>query len=169
VNFSFKQIEQPDFVASIVRALKGNDLEPYFLEIEITESTLMREAKSTIAKLRLLAETGVHIAIDDFGTGYSSLSLLQKLPIHTLKIDRSFIQDLQDDSERSIVEAIAYMARGLKLSMVAEGVELPYQLSYLQKLQCPVAQGHIFSEGLSRPMMQALLETQSPLKARTVA
>jgi diguanylate cyclase (GGDEF)-like protein/PAS domain S-box-containing protein len=167
VNFSFRQIEQPDFVDKLIAALKRHDYPGELIEIEITESSLMSDAEKTIDKLRQLHSYGVNIAIDDFGTGYSSLSLLQKLPINRLKIDRSFIQDLQADSDRSIIEAIAHMAKGLKLDMVAEGVEQDYQLRYLRKLQCQVIQGFIYSHCLTADEMQKLLEVRAVLTARS--
>lgn len=104
----------------------------------------MRDIDSSIDKLRQLHDVGLSIAIDDFGTGYSSLSLLQKLPLNRLKIDRSFIQDMEQGTDRSIIEAIAHMSKGLKLEMIAEGVEQEYQLRYLRQLKCPVVQGYIF-------------------------
>jgi len=158
VNFSMRQIDQPDFVDKIIQSLKHNAFPAANFEIEITESSLVSDAEKTIGKLRQLHNYGVHIAIDDFGTGYSSLSMLQKLPISRLKIDRSFIQDLKTDADRSIIEAIAHMAKGLKLEMVAEGVEEDYQLRYLRKLQCPVVQGHIYSRCISSSEMRQLLE-----------
>jgi len=148
INFSNKQIEQIDFVDKIVRALKKHDFPGNRLEVEITESMLMHNIDQTVAKLDELHKVGVYVAIDDFGTGYSSLSLLQKLPIHRLKIDRSFIHDMEEDSEMSIIEAIAHMAKGLKLEMVAEGVEEDFQLRYLRKLNCPVIQGNIYSKAV---------------------
>ncbi|MEI7950949.1 MAG: EAL domain-containing protein [Gammaproteobacteria bacterium] len=146
INCSVRQIEQKDFVDKLILQLKLRNFPGAALEIEITESTLMNEIESTITKLRQLAKYGISVAIDDFGTGYSSLSLLQKLPINRLKIDRSFIQDLEVDSERFIIEAIAHMARGLKLEMVAEGVEEEYQLKYLKNLQCQVMQGFLIGQ-----------------------
>lgn len=167
LNFSFRQIEQLDFVDKLIAALKRFDYPGELIEVEITESSLMSDAEKTIAKLRQLHSYGVHIAIDDFGTGYSSLSMLQKLPINRLKIDRSFIQDLQTDSDRSIVEAIAHMAKGLKLDMVAEGVEQEFQLRYLRKLQCQVIQGFIYSHCLTADEMRKLLEDRAALTARS--
>lgn len=166
VNFSFRQIEQAEFVDKIISALKKFDYPGNQFEIEITESSLMSDAEKTINKLKQLHSYGVNIAIDDFGTGYSSLSLLQKLPINRLKIDRSFIQDLQTDSDRSIIEAIAHMAKGLKIDMVAEGVEQDFQLRYLRKLQCQVIQGFIYSHCLAASAMRALLEERAALTAR---
>jgi EAL domain-containing protein (putative c-di-GMP-specific phosphodiesterase class I) len=167
LNFSFRQIEQPDFVGKLIGALKSFDYPGDMCEVEITESALMSDPETTVSKLRQLHSYGVNIAIDDFGTGYSSLSMLQKLPINRLKIDRSFIQDLQADSDRSIIEAIAHMAKGLKLDMVAEGVEQDYQLRYLRKLQCQVVQGFIYSQCLTADAMRKLLEGRAVLTARS--
>ena len=148
INFSSKQIEQDDFVDNIVNALKKHDFPGEKLEIEITESMLMTNIEQTVDKLNELHRVGVHVAVDDFGAGYSSLSLLQKLPIHRLKIDRSFIHDMEENADQSIIEAIAHMARGLKLEMVAEGVEEEFQLRYLQELNCPVIQGFYYSQAV---------------------
>ncbi len=104
--------------------------------------------ENTIDKMKQLHGAGIHIAIDDFGTGYSSLSLLQKLPIDRLKIDRSFIEDMEEETDRSIIEAIAHMSRGLGLEMAAEGVEQEYQLRYLQQLKYPIVEGYVFSQGV---------------------
>lgn len=155
VNFSPRQMEQKDFVDKIVSLLHFHGYPPRGLEIEITEGTIMSDMDDIIGKLRQLHEVGVHVAIDDFGTGYSSLSLLQKLPLNRLKIDRSFIQSMTIDSDRSIIEAIAHMAKGLKLGMVAEGVEEEFQLEYLKELDCPAIQGFIYSEGLPGPQARA--------------
>lgn len=159
VNFSNKQIEQLDFVDKIIRALKKHDFPGDRLEVEITESMLMNNIDHTVEKLNELHKIGVHVAIDDFGTGYSSLSLLQKLPIHRLKIDRSFINDMVEDTDQSIIEAIAHMAKGLKLEMVAEGVEEEFQLRYLRSLNCPVIQGFIYSQAIpSQEARQLILD-----------
>lgn len=168
INFSNKQIEQDDFVDKIVLAMKKNKFPGARLEIEITESMLMNNIEHTVEKLDQLSRVGVNIAIDDFGTGYSSLSLLQKLPIHRLKIDRSFIHEMVEDADQSIIEAIAHMARGLKLEMVAEGVEEEYQLRYLRSLNCPVVQGFIYSQAVPSKEARRLLEDDSHIKARQV-
>ncbi len=166
INCSVRQIEQKDFVDKLILQLKLRNFPGSALEIEITESTLMNEIESTITKLKQLAKYGISVAIDDFGTGYSSLSLLQKLPINRLKIDRSFIQDLQVDSERFIIEAIAHMARGLNLEMVAEGVEEEYQLKYLKNLQCQVVQGFLIGQVMhAAELEQFLLKHNGDLAA----
>ena len=135
----------------------------------MTESILMRDINSSIDKLRQLHDVGVSIAIDDFGTGYSSLSLLQKLPLNRLKIDRSFIQDMEQGTDRSIIEAIAHMSKGLKLEMIAEGVEQEYQLRYLRQLNCPVVQGFIFSQGVpSDEAKKFVLDTEAMVNQQKI-
>jgi EAL domain-containing protein (putative c-di-GMP-specific phosphodiesterase class I) len=166
VNFTARQIEQPNFVDSVINLLKEFDFPGECFEIEITESTLMNDIENTVNKLKQLNNVGIHVAIDDFGTGYSSLSLLQRLPINSLKIDRSFIQDITDESDRSIIEAIAHMAKGLKLDMVAEGVEEEYQLNYLRQLDCPTVQGFYYSESLPANMLRELLHLEVEPGAR---
>ena len=146
VNLSARQIEHPHFVDKFILALNNHGIEGNGIEIEITESTLMRDMDGAIEKLRHLADFGVEISIDDFGTGYSSLSYLKKLPVHTLKIDRSFIQDLVTPSSGStIVAGITAMAKGLHLKVVAEGVETSAQLDYLKSIGCDAYQGYLFS------------------------
>jgi EAL domain-containing protein (putative c-di-GMP-specific phosphodiesterase class I) len=147
VNLSARQIEHPQFVDKFTHCLQENGMEGDGLEIEITESTLMRDMDGSIEKLRRLADLGVEISIDDFGTGYSSLSYLKKLPIHTLKIDRSFIHDLNGhmNNGTTIVAGIAAMAKGLHLNVVAEGVETRAQLDYISSLGCDAYQGFLFS------------------------
>jgi EAL domain-containing protein (putative c-di-GMP-specific phosphodiesterase class I) len=164
-----KEIEQNDFVDKIVKALKKHRTPKHSLEIEVTESILMSDIENSIDKLRQLHDVGVSIAIDDFGTGYSSLSLLRKLPINRLKIDRSFIQDMEQGADRSIIEAIAHMAKGLKLEMIAEGVEQEYQLRYLRQLKCPIVQGFIFSQGVpSDEAIQFVRSTTEMIKQQKI-
>jgi diguanylate cyclase (GGDEF)-like protein/PAS domain S-box-containing protein len=147
INLSPRQIEHPQFVDKFVHALHKYMPDGQGIEIEITESTLMRDMDGAVCKLRKLADMGVEISIDDFGTGYSSLSYLKKLPINTIKIDRSFIHDLTGhmNNGSTIVAGIAAMAKGLKLKVVAEGVETQEQLDYLQTLGCDTYQGFLFS------------------------
>jgi len=146
VNLSARQIEHPDFVRNFMQTLNNNSLDGSCIEIEITESTLMRDIEGCVHKLKQLSEHGVVVSIDDFGTGYSSLSYLKKLPIHTLKIDQSFIHDLKSNSQgASIVDGITAMAKGLHLNVVAEGVESRDQLEYLRNTGCDIYQGFHFS------------------------
>src|SRR5690606_34828449 len=124
------------------------------LEVELTESVIMTDLETINQKLNRLSEEGVTIAIDDFGTGYSSLSYLQKLPIHTLKVDRSFVNDIKHSKDEAcIVNAIVSMAHGLKLNIIAEGVETSAQMEYLRALGCQEVQGHYF--GLAMPAAEA--------------
>lgn len=166
INFSSREIEQSDFVEKIIRALEKHDFPGDKLELEITESLLMHNIDQTVGKLEELQKKGVYVAIDDFGTGYSSLSLLHKLPIHRLKIDRSFINDMKENADLSIIEAIAYMARGLKLDMVAEGVEQEFQLAYLRSLECPVIQGFIYSHAVPAPEVKQMIRDARAAVAR---
>jgi diguanylate cyclase (GGDEF)-like protein/PAS domain S-box-containing protein len=147
VNLSARQIEHPQFVDKFLHSLHKYMPDGNGIEIEITESTLMRDMDGAINKLRKLADMGVEISIDDFGTGYSSLSYLKKLPINTIKIDRSFIHDLTGHTNNgsTIVAGIAAMAKGLRLKVVAEGVETQEQLDYLLSLGCDTYQGFLFS------------------------
>jgi EAL domain-containing protein (putative c-di-GMP-specific phosphodiesterase class I) len=133
----------------IERVLGETGLAPALLELELTESMLMHHAEETVAILTRLDEMGVHLAIDDFGTGYSSLSYLKRFPIHSLKIDRSFVRDISSDpDDAAIVTAIVAMARSLNLSVTAEGVETEEQAAFLRSLACHQAQGF----HLGRPM-----------------
>jgi diguanylate cyclase (GGDEF)-like protein/PAS domain S-box-containing protein len=147
INISAIQIEQEDFVQKIVSTLAEFKLSGDYIEIEITEYGLMKNRENAIQKLLRLSAHGITIAIDDFGTGYSSLSYLHKLPVNTIKIDRSFVKDIEPGLQRTcIVDAIAAMASGLKLHMVAEGVETVEQLTYLQNLGCGEFQGFLFGK-----------------------
>jgi diguanylate cyclase (GGDEF)-like protein/PAS domain S-box-containing protein len=145
MNLSPLMIERDSFVNDILGALNQHNFPPHLLELEITENVLMSDRPDIINKLRILNEQGINIAIDDFGTGYSSLSYLQHLPVNTLKIDRSFIREIKStEDEACIVNAIISMAKGLKISIVAEGVENQEQFSYLKALDCAVIQGFLF-------------------------
>ena len=150
VNISARQIEHPRFVDRFMETLLGGISSAAGIEVEITESAIMRNVDSAIAKLKALADQGIEISIDDFGTGYSSLSYLKKLPVHTLKIDRSFIHDLNThQSGATIVAGITAMAKGLKLGVVAEGVETEEQLTYLRNLGCDAYQGFYYSRPIT--------------------
>jgi diguanylate cyclase (GGDEF)-like protein/PAS domain S-box-containing protein len=147
VNISPVQFENSDISNIIADALEETRLEAKHLEIELTESTIMRSPEKAIGVLADLNRMGVTLAIDDFGTGYSSLSYLQKFPIDVLKIDRSFVKDVSENNgDASIVSAIISMAHSLKLSVVAEGVEDTKQLSFLQEHHCEMVQGFLLSK-----------------------
>jgi diguanylate cyclase (GGDEF)-like protein/PAS domain S-box-containing protein len=150
VNISSRQLIHPkEFSGSITRILNSTGLAPRFLELEMTESLLVHNAEENIAVLRKLGQDGIRIAVDDFGTGYSSLSYLRQLPIHTLKIDRSFVRDLETDpDDEAIIEAIIAMAHSLGLRVTAEGVETRGQLEALARMGCDEYQGYLFSKAL---------------------
>lgn len=144
VNISVIQFETPGLVDAIRSALDKSGLAPERLEIEVTESVLMQSTERLLSLMRSIAQLGVKIAMDDFGTGYSSLSYLRRFPIDCIKIDRSFVNELGEQSGRDLVGAIASMARCLGKSTVAEGVETVEQLWELRKLGCSQAQGYFF-------------------------
>ncbi len=149
VNLSPLLLDRDNFVDHILETLAREQFPTHLLELEITEGLLMNDRSDVIEKLTLLSNAGVQIAIDDFGTGYSSLSYLQKFPINTLKIDRSFIHAIKTAEEDAcIVNAIISMAQGLKLHIVAEGVENAAQLSYLRSLGCHTVQGYLFGQAV---------------------
>jgi EAL domain-containing protein (putative c-di-GMP-specific phosphodiesterase class I) len=150
VNLSLRQLRQPNFIRRISSILRGHEVSPTSLELEITETTLMENPARTIKLLDQLYSLGLHLAIDDFGTGYSSLSALQQFPISTLKIDQSFVRDIATDpDDATIVGTIIQMGRNLNLDVVAEGVENEVQLNYLQRLECSYAQGLLFGDPMS--------------------
>jgi diguanylate cyclase (GGDEF)-like protein/PAS domain S-box-containing protein len=150
VNISPRELIRPrEFARGISRILSSTGLDPRYLELEMTESLLVQNAEENIAVLRKLGQEGVRIAVDDFGTGYSSLSYLRQLPIDTLKIDRSFVRDIErDPKDVPIIRAIVAMAHSLGLQVTAEGVETRGQLDALARLDCDEYQGYLFSKPL---------------------
>ena len=161
INLSLKQLRQPNFTQRIVETFKRHEISPTSLEFEITETTLMEDSKKTIKLLDELYALGLHLAIDDFGTGYSSLSALQQFPIHTLKIDQSFVRDAAIDADdATIVETIIDMGRSLKMDVVAEGVETEEQLGFLQTLNCNYVQGLLFGDPMTATDYLQLLIAQ---------
>jgi EAL domain-containing protein (putative c-di-GMP-specific phosphodiesterase class I) len=158
VNVSALQFQQPDFVERVAGTLRNSGLTPALLELELTESILVRDADEALAKLHALKSLGVVLAIDDFGTGYSSLAYLKKFPISKLKIDRTFVMGLPaDESDRAIVGATIAMARALKLAVVAEGVETREQRDFLKGLQCESYQGFLCSPALPAAEFECLV------------
>jgi len=160
VNISALQFRDENFLDEIVGALEDTGLDPGSLELELTESVLMKHAESTEATLKTLRARGVQLTVDDFGTGYSSLSYLRKFPIDALKIDQSFVRQITTTpDETTIVSAVIAMGRSLKLRVVAEGVETPEELAFLQAHNCDEAQGYYFSRALPSDRFAQLLET----------
>src|SRR6185436_5257663 len=138
--------------------LRETGLPPGALELELTEGTLMTQSAENVSILERLAGMGVELAVDDFGTGYSSLSYLQRFPIHTLKIDQSFVSGIgQDANDTAIVTAVIAMANSLGLKVVAEGVETSSQVAFLKQHGCLAAQGFYYSEPLSSDELSNLL------------
>lgn len=161
VNVSSKEFHGKDFLAGIRAILDDTGLDPNHLELELTESGLMQNTKHTTEILRTLKDLGVQIAIDDFGTGYSSLSYLQRFPISTIKIDQSFVQDIDGDAGEAIVSAIIAMGTSLKQRVVAEGIETRQQLAFLQSHHCAEGQGFYFSQPLAADEFAELLASGS--------
>jgi diguanylate cyclase (GGDEF)-like protein/PAS domain S-box-containing protein len=162
VNLSLKQLRQLNFVGRITSILRGHEVSPTSLELEITETTLMENPKRTIKLLDELYGLGLHLAIDDFGTGYSSLSALQQFPISTLKIDQSFVRNVVTNSDDAvIIDTIIQMGRNMGMDVVAEGVEEESQLMFLQKLGCNYVQGQLFGYPMSSENYLELLLAQA--------
>ncbi|CCQ98633.1 putative Diguanylate cyclase [[Clostridium] ultunense Esp] len=161
VNLSARQFQQPDFIDRIWGILKETGLPPQYLVIELTESIIMQNAEVNASRLQKLKEMGVMIAIDDFGTGYSSLSYLRRLPIDTLKIDRSFVWEISNSSDdRVIASAVISLAKSLQLKVVAEGVETTEQAEFLQKNGCYEMQGYLFSRPLPDQKMEEMFKAK---------
>lgn len=168
VNVSALEFRQADFVDRVTRLLAMYQLAPALLELEITETILLQDAKEMQQRLNALAALGVRLAIDDFGTGYSSLGYLKKLPINKLKIDQSFVRGLPDDAEdMAIVSAIIRMGQAMHMVLIAEGVETEAQRSLLQSLDCQEYQGYLCSPAVPAANFQAMLRQQPHLQAPT--
>ena len=164
VNLSLKQFCQPKLVETIAEVLKQTGLEPRFLELEITETTAIENLSFTRTVLQNLQQMGVYISIDDFGTGHSSLSRLQLLPLHNLKIDKSFIQDLtQDVKVAHIIKAIVSLGHSLGLKLTAEGVEKEEELEFLKSINCEEVQGFLLYRPLSAKIATEILESKRPM------
>ncbi len=162
VNISARQFQHPELAQDVARVLQQTGLAPHHLELEITESVVMEDARSTLDALRKLEALGVGLAVDDFGTGYSSLSYLKRFPVSFLKIDRSFVEPLGENPEDAmIVSGIISLAHTLGMKVVAEGVETAVQLAYLQGLGCDMAQGNYFYKPLQAEEFGALLAKNS--------
>jgi diguanylate cyclase len=159
VNVSPMQFRHPGFFTMVSSALEANSLAATYLEIELTEATLMTNAEKSIVMLEQLSQLGIIVAIDDFGTGYSCMSYLQRFPIDELKIDRSFIRDLDfNPNDVSIVRAILSLAHELGLKVVAEGVETAEQFALLKNMGCDYYQGYLHSAAVAPADIQSLLE-----------
>jgi diguanylate cyclase (GGDEF)-like protein len=162
VNLSALQFRQPNLAATIEYMLRRNGLDPGSgsLELELTESMLMRSADEAVTTLNQLQEMGVQLSIDDFGTGYSSLSYLKSFPINSLKIDQSFVRDITCRDGGAVVSAIIALGHSLGLKVIAEGVETSEQLGYLRKAGCDEVQGYLFSRPVPASEMARLLQDE---------
>jgi diguanylate cyclase (GGDEF)-like protein/PAS domain S-box-containing protein len=167
VNVSAMEFQEEGFLRGLLRILEDSGLDPRLLELELTESALMKRVEATAAVLRTLKQSGVQVAVDDFGTGYSSLSYLRKFPIDSLKIDQSFVRQIGlETDDAAIVTAVISMARSLKLRVVAEGVESLKELEFLKAHQCDEAQGYYFSRPVPAALFVHLLKTGISEEAR---
>lgn len=161
INVSPTQLGQPRFADMITSMLDMYGIEPRYLEVEITENSLMRHYDQAVLTLKKLQQAGIRIAIDDFGTGYSSLSYLRHLPVHTLKIDRSFVTPLEKEpfvkEDATLVEIIASLAHHLGKVVTVEGIESAEQLKFLRNLGCDLGQGYLFAKPLTAQRAEQLL------------
>jgi diguanylate cyclase (GGDEF)-like protein/PAS domain S-box-containing protein len=162
VNLSGKQLQSPGFIDTLDKILNENEISGHQLILEITESILLDNHESLLTLLNSLSERGITLSLDDFGTGYSSLSYLHHFPLNEIKIDRSFINRIENDIQsQEIVKTILSLANILNMVVVAEGVETLGQLEYLKMLNCHKAQGYLFSKPLSKPEIDEWLEGQA--------
>jgi EAL domain-containing protein (putative c-di-GMP-specific phosphodiesterase class I) len=158
VNLSAKQLRDRELPERVAAASTASGIAAADLELELTESMAMQEPQSTIALLKRLYDSGVGLAIDDFGTGYSSLSYLKMLPLHNIKLDRSFVRDIDaEPGGRAICSATVAMAHALGIKVVAEGVETEVQRDFLIALGCDYLQGWLFSKALPAPELAQLI------------
>ena len=158
VNFSLRQVQLPHLADMVERVLAETELDPHWLELEVTEGIMLHHTEIAISTLRRLSDQGVHISIDDFGTGCSSLFSLKKFPINTLKIDQSFVSDITvNPDDAAIATAVIKLAQSLRLDVIAEGVETEDQALLLDSLDCPVMQGNFFSKPLPGEEFPALM------------
>ena len=157
VNVAGRQLEQTDFVEQVTEIVRSSGVDPATVVLEVTETTLLQNAEDAIAKLEALRGLGLGVAIDDFGTGYSSLSYLQRFPATAIKIARDFVAvDEADADSWELASAIVSMGRALRLTVIAEGVEEPFQLERLRKLRCSRAQGYYLGRPLPADELEGL-------------
>jgi diguanylate cyclase (GGDEF)-like protein/PAS domain S-box-containing protein len=169
VNLSARQFAQPGLVREIERVLEETGLSPGCLEIELTETLMMEDVEGAIRTMGELKRMGVKLSIDDFGTGYSSLSYLRRFPVDVLKIDRSFVRDItSNEDDAAMVSAIIELARGLRMRVIAEGVETEAQLDYLKRRGCDEVQGHVYAQAASRQDVEAMLRNGRHVTPQTV-
>jgi len=167
VNVSAMQFESEGFADTVLDALNSSGLPPHLLELELTESTAMRDPERVIHQIEPLRKLGVTFAIDDFGTGHSSLSYLTRMPFDVFKIDQSFVRHMESDPHAKIVvETILAMAKSLKLKTVAEGVETTEQLAFLRGQGATLAQGYLFGRPMPLPDLVRFAEPENEAAAK---
>jgi diguanylate cyclase (GGDEF)-like protein/PAS domain S-box-containing protein len=163
LNLSARELTHPDVVTTVLDCVRASRIDPRFLTIEVTESTAMADGDSGFRALRDLSSEGIRVAIDDFGTGYSSLEQLRRMPVDIVKVDRSFVSGMAEDStDRALVAAVVGMARALNLAVVAEGIEGPEQAEALRELGCHIGQGYLFAKPLSAEAFGEFLASEAP-------
>ena len=166
INLSARQFKDANLVSTLDKIIKQTGVEPKRLHLELTESMLMGHVEAAILQLHQLKALGVSISIDDFGTGYSSLSYLKRFPVDILKVDRSFVKDIpQDSNDMEITAAIIAMAQKLKLNVVAEGVETIEQIEFLQNNNCYIVQGYYYSKPIPEEELPTLYEQLNSLNS----
>jgi predicted signal transduction protein with EAL and GGDEF domain len=159
LNLSLRQLKSEHFIDVLKRTMEESGFKAEWLELEVTEGQMMNKPEATISKLWELSDMGIEIAIDDFGTGYSSLAYLKRLPVDKLKIDRSFVKDIPEDSEDvAIVEATIALAKTMKINTIAEGVETDAQLAFLQDKNCTYIQGYLTGKPMPPHEIEKLLK-----------
>ncbi|MCW9050146.1 MAG: bifunctional diguanylate cyclase/phosphodiesterase, partial [Deltaproteobacteria bacterium] len=164
VNVSPRQFRQPHFVSQVYSILEETGADPTMLGLELTEGMVIDNIVDTIEKMQALKELGVELSIDDFGTGYSSLTYLKKMPLDILKIDQSFVRDIETDiNDAAIVDTIISMAKHLDLKVIAEGVETQYELDFLAAKGCLFYQGYLFSKPVPNEQFTELLKLGTTL------
>jgi EAL domain-containing protein (putative c-di-GMP-specific phosphodiesterase class I) len=162
-NISAIEFRDEKFLERVLAILNETGIDPGYLELEISESVLMKRVESTAAILQILRQSGVKVAVDDFGTGYSSLSYLTKFPVDALKIDQSFVRQISTaGNDTTIVKAVIGMAQSLELRVIAEGVETLGEVTFLRACQCDEAQGYYFSPPVPPQLFANLLRSGIP-------
>jgi len=159
VNVSALEFQNENFLSHLSQVLRDTSVKPASLELELTEGTLLLAADSTMAMLNRIRAMGISLSVDDFGTGYSNLNYLRRIPLHALKIDKSFVQEIGSNvDDAAIVRAVIGMGRSLHLRVVAEGVETLQQLAFLRALDCDEAQGFLFGQPMPAEQFADQLE-----------
>ena len=159
MNVGARQLRYDVLIEHVREALQSTGLDPRYLTLEVTESTLMVDPKTTAQRLSALSDLGVRIAIDDFGTGYASLSYLQEFPVDTVKIDRSFVAQLDTSTGSDFLDALIHLGKSLHLVTIAEGIEEISQLNHVKLQGCHLGQGFLFSKPVPAAEIERIITT----------